>query len=122
MNIEGSKIKALIEVYGRSKDYPEKSYLPFFCRDFDVNYTQWNAYTRGKQNLGTKIFDLLIDIFPSLNLNWLLKDEGQMFTTEEINAMVLTEPKLNYERNVTNLDLMQKLEEMHLDLKKMNKK
>jgi hypothetical protein len=44
MYIDGAKIKSLISSYG--KDYPEVIYT-MFCKDFDLNYNQWNAYTRG---------------------------------------------------------------------------
>jgi hypothetical protein len=50
MYIDGAKIKSLISSYGKDKDYPEKSAM--FCKDFDLNYNQWNAYTRGAQVVG----------------------------------------------------------------------
>jgi len=118
MNVDGSKIKALVEFYGRSKGYPEKSYLPKFCEDFDVNYKQWNAYFRGTQNLGTKIFDILMDIFPDLNMNWLLKDDPNMFLSSE-SEFIINEPQVKYAKNITNSDLMKKLEEIHSDLKRV---
>jgi hypothetical protein len=54
-----------------------------FCKDFDLNYNQWNAYTRGAQVVGNKITLRLMEIFPNLNLNWLLKDtDSNMFIGE----------------------------------------
>jgi hypothetical protein len=55
MYIDGAKIKSLI-CYGKDKDYPEKSYA-MFCKDFDLNYNQWNAYTRGHKLWGNKHLD-----------------------------------------------------------------
>jgi hypothetical protein len=33
------------------------------CFDFDLNYNQWNAYTRGAQVVGNKITLRLMEIF-----------------------------------------------------------
>lgn len=119
MSITKEKIKELIEVYGFRKDYPEKSHLKRWCEDFEFNYTQWNAYTRGSQKIGVKIVEQLIDIFPELNLNWLLKDEPNMFI-EEIagNKVILKESIVIYNKEITNLDLMNKLEQIEKEVKK----
>lgn len=85
MNIEGEKIKALIEVYGKSKGYPEKSYLPKFCEDFNLNYVQWFSYSNNKQKAGIKILYILMNIFPKLNLNWFFKNEGGMFSEFDVS-------------------------------------
>lgn len=116
MTIEGDKIRALIEEYGRQKAYPEKSYIPKFCEDFDLNYIQWFSYTKEKQKPGIKILYFLMNIFPNLNLNWLLKDEGSMFSSND-NYLKVAEPGDKYVKEVSNLDLMNKLEEIHKDLK-----
>lgn len=117
MYVQGDKIKSLIVVYGKEKGYPEKSYVAMFCDDFNLNYNQWNAYTRGAQKVGTKIIQQLMEIFPNLNLNWLLKDDESKFVTEE-NTSIVADTKTKYGENITNLDLMMKLEEIHLTLKK----
>lgn len=127
MNIEGSKIKALIDHYGQEKGYPEKSYIAKFCEDFDVNYIQWSAYTRNTQKAGIKIIYFLMDIFPNLNMNWLLKEDEKMFLTkksslkqdlvEEGGDKSLQECKVD----VSNSEIMSKLEKMHNDLKKIYK-
>lgn len=116
MTIEGEKIMALIEVYGKQKEYPEKSYIPKFCKDFELNYVQWFSYTKDQQNPGIKIIYILMNIFPNLNLNWLLKSEGSMFLSPE-SCIEVAEPATNYVKQVSNLDLMNKLEEIHRDLK-----
>jgi len=122
MNVDGEKIKQLIEVYGVSKGYSEKSYLPKFCEDFNVNYTQWNAYCRGSQKMGTKIIDLLIDVFPDINLNWLLKEEKNMFTDKENPTVVLKEPETKYfKRKIGNEDIYDKLDDILEELKRQNK-
>ncbi|MEO8532823.1 MAG: hypothetical protein ABI441_03700 [Flavobacterium sp.] len=116
MNIEGSKIKALIDHYGLEKGYPEKSYTAKFCEDFDVNYIQWRAYTRNTQKAGIKIIYFLMDVFPDLNMNWLLKDERNMFLSQVGNTQVSERPT-NIKKEVTNSDIMKKLIEIHRDLK-----
>lgn len=112
MDVKGQKIQDLISYYGKTNGIPEKSYLVKFTEDFKLNYKQWSAYTRGDQNLGIKIIDVLMDIFPKLNLNWLLKDEGDMFLND--NSEVVYSEKS--ERKVTNEMLFSKLETMHKDI------
>lgn len=119
MNVEGEKIRTLIELYGKERNYPPKSYLSKFCEDNEVNYSQWNAHIGGRQVVGIKIIDKLMYVFPNLNLNWLLKDDPNMFT-DESGLMILSEPKEKYNKKVTNEDLMTKLEEIERELKKGN--
>jgi len=121
MNVDGDKIKRLIEVYGAEKGYESKAYLRRFCEDNGLNYIQFHAYTRGTQNLGIKIVYLLMDIFPTINLNWLLKNEENMFTTED-KQLHLSEPTVKYGKIVSNLQLMHKLEEIHFEIKKATSK
>lgn len=75
MIVDGSKIKRLIDQYGEEKGLPEKSRLVRFCEEYGLNYNQWNAYTRGAQDIGIKIIQVLMDIFPEMDLNWLLKKD-----------------------------------------------
>lgn len=82
MNVDGKKFIAIIEWYGREKGYAEKSFVSKFCEDFELNYNQWNAYTRGTQNVGTKIIQFLMEKFPRLNMNWFLKDAYNMWENE----------------------------------------
>lgn len=120
MNIAGEKISRLIEIYGANKGYPEKSYLPMFCDDFNVNYSQWNAYTRGKQNIGAKIIDLLMEIFPDLNLNWLLKDDDNIFIgSENETSVIVNEPEPKYSKKIGQEDIYSKLEDILFELKKV---
>jgi hypothetical protein len=121
MNVDGEKIRTLIEVYGKEREYPSKSYLSKFCEDNDVNYSQWNAHIGGRQVVGTKILDKLMYVFPDLNMNWLLKDDPNMFTRGEIKH-ALSEPPSKYAKNVTNEDLMNKLEEILIQTKKVSSK
>jgi hypothetical protein len=117
MNIDGSKIKALIDIYGKGKQYDEKSYTPRFCEDFGLNYIQWSSYTRGSQKLGIKIIYILMNIFPNLNLNWLFKDAQNMFTNDE-NPVINEEKAPFSKKEVTNFDLMSKLEEIQEEIKR----
>lgn len=79
MNVKGTKIKSLVDYYANMKDYPSKSSLAKFCEDYELNYNQWNAYIRETQAVGIKIIHQLMDIFPKLNLNWLLKNAKSLY-------------------------------------------
>lgn len=118
MNVDGNKIKKLIEAYGIEKKYDQKTQLRRFCEDFNLNYIQFHAYSKGSQNLGIKIIYVLMEIFPDLNLNWLLKDEENMFVSKK-DLTILCEPVVKYGKMVTNSELMAKLEEIHSDIKKL---
>jgi hypothetical protein len=118
MTIDGDKIKALIEVYGQRKGYPEKSYIPKFCEDFDLNYIQWFSYVKGKTNPGLKIIYNLVNIFPELNLNWLLKEDSNMFTDPNV-VFAFEEPSEEYRKEVSNNDIMKKLDIIEKEIKKL---
>lgn len=100
MNIESDRIKALIEYYGKNKNYPEKSYTTRFCEAFDLNYIQWSSYSNGKQKAGIKIIYQLMNIFPDLNLNWLLKDDSRMFLSQNM----VNEPEECYKKTTKNFE------------------
>ncbi|MBC5835781.1 hypothetical protein G6N05_05225 [Flavobacterium sp. F372] len=114
MTIDGDKIKQLISHYSEDKGYLEKSYVVRFCEDNNLNYKQWNAYCSGTQNLGLKIIEVLMDIFPNLNLNWLLKEELNMFKSYNL----VEEPREIYTAEISNQALFNKLESIE---KKINK-
>lgn len=118
MEVDGLKIFALMAHYGKSKGYAEKSYVSTFCEDFDLNYKQWSAYTRGAQNMGMKIIDRLIEIFPKLNLNWLLKDDGYMFNDFDM-PLIVAEPGTPYGQSAFEKEVLSKLNAMHQDIKHM---
>lgn len=117
MEINGSKIMRLIEHYGKEKGFEEKHYLRGFTNELGLNYTQWSAYTRGSQNLGIKVIDQLMQIFPDLNLNWLLKDDHEMFLSDVIGKVA--DPEAKYMVNKASDPIMSKLEAIHNDLNKM---
>lgn len=118
MNVDGNKIKQLAEYYSNIKGYPDKSSLAKFCEDFDLNYNQWNAYTRNAQVIGIKIIHQLMEIFPNLNLNWVFKDEGAMFSDELIAEV--KHPKERISKEITNNEIFKKLDQIHFDIRKFN--
>ena len=120
MDVKGSKIRALVEYYGQQKGYEEKSYLVKFTDDFSLNYKQWSNYLRGNQNVGIKIVDFLIEVFPELNMNWLLKDSGEMFHNSNLLPQ-LQEPTTEYKKEIDNKAIWMKLEEIHKDIKNLKK-
>jgi hypothetical protein len=115
MYVDGNKIKVLVEAYGKEKGYPEKSYMAKFCEDFDLNYNQWNAYSRGAQVIGTKIVQRLMEIFPEVDLNWLLKENEPGKVTDMVH-----EPKETY-MNDSEKKIMQKLEIIHKEILSLKK-
>ncbi len=123
MIVKGEKIRELIEDYGKANNIAEKSFLRQFTEEFDLNYAQWSNYIRGEQNLGLKPIEKLIEIFPYINLNWLLKDYGEKYIVNNITPYPEAEdPELNFasevdsELKITNEMLMKKLELMHSDI------
>jgi hypothetical protein len=112
------KLKKLVEYYGKLKGYPEKSYLKMFTDDHDLNYNQWNAYTRGAQVVGSKIVQTLMDIFPSLNMNWYLKEDYNMFTDEKLHEVAEIDPK--YAPEIVD-QLYVRVEALSKTLKEINK-
>lgn len=120
MNEYGDKIRTLVEIYGKERDYPPKSYLSMFCKDNDVNYSQWNAHIGGRQVVGIKILDKLMHVFQNLNMNWFLKDDPNIFLPDDYGTLI-AEPGAVYQKTskkITNEDLMKKLEELELEIKK----
>ena len=122
MYIDGAKIKSLISTYGKNRGYPEKSYTAMFCKDFELNYNQWNAYTRGAQVIGPKITQKLMEVFPNLNLNWFFKEDQNMFVGEKTETVTVKEPEPVYQKEITPEDIFYKMEEMLIELKALNKK
>ncbi|MEZ0182621.1 hypothetical protein AB9T89_10275 [Flavobacterium oncorhynchi] len=123
MNIESDRIKALIEYYGKNENYPEKSYTTKFCEAFGLNYIQWSSYSNGKQKAGIKIIYQLMNIFPDLNLNWLLKDDSRMFLSQNsINeSEELSEKDKKDLENFVN-EIRTELEELEVVLSKTEEK
>jgi hypothetical protein len=117
MDVDGDKIKKLIALYGKDRGYAEKSYVAMFCEDWELNYNQWNAYTRGAQKAGIKIIHQLMDVFPDLNLNWLLKDVGDVFISGK-TSIILNEPPTKYNKTVTNSEIINKLDDILTEIKK----
>jgi len=115
MYVDGSKIKVLVEAYGNKMGYPEKSHLAKFCEDFDLNYNQWSAYSRGAQVIGTKIVQRLMEIFPEVDLNWLLRENS-----DEILPDMVKEPAEVYQKS-SEKQIMDKLELIHQDILKLIK-
>lgn len=118
MSVESEKIKKLIEYYGKLKGYPESSYVSRFAEDFKLNYNQWSAYTRGAQVIGLKIIHKLMEIFPDLNMNWYMKDDYNMFITENFNKVEEVDPK--YSKEIVDA-LYKRADEMGKKLSEIHK-
>lgn len=114
MDIEKDRVIALIQHYKREKGYPDKSWLSAFCSDHNLNYNQWYTLLKSDKGVGIKIIDLLVNIFPTLDLNWLLKGEGSMFTKGQTE---LSEPSASYIKTPFEKEVIQRLEVMQSELK-----
>lgn len=114
MDIEKGRVVALIEHYRKAKEYPEKSWLKGFCADNSLNYNQWHTLLKSDKGVGIKIIDILVNIFPNVNLNWLLKGEGEMFTD---GKMVVSEPASTYLKTPFEKEVIQRLEAVQNELK-----
>jgi hypothetical protein len=114
MYVDGAKIKELIWDWGKERNLPEKSYISKFCEDNSLSYNQWSAYTRGAQNIGIKILEVLYKIFPNINFNWLLKNSPEKY--EQAYSLV-AEPSASY--SFDDVDSVDQLKEI---LSKLQKK
>jgi hypothetical protein len=121
MVVNPDKIKAVIDYYGKIKGHAEKSYLPKFTEEHKLNYKQWAAFCNGSQTAGYKVVDVFMDIFPNLDLNYLIKDsipvKADMFNLQKSNVFVVNEPEELIKREVSNLQIFTKLEEIHFEIK-----
>lgn len=127
MIVKGEKIRELIEDYGKANSIAEKSVLRQFSENFELNYTQWSNYIRGEQNLGLKPIEKLMEIFPNMNLNWLLRDEGEKYINLNTNYSANEQPTLRVADNesealqkITLEIIYEKLQLMHQDIKEAN--
>lgn len=109
MDIDKGKVITLIKHYSTEKGYSEKSWLTAFCEDKQLNYKQWHTLLKTDKGIGIKVIDLLVDVFPNLNLNWLLKDDGEMFITgEKANIEAVNTSSSTFENEVIKrLELIQ---------------
>lgn len=126
MVVKPEKIKAVIQYYGRIKGYPEKSYIPKFVDDFELNYNQWASFCNGNQPAGYKVVDIFIHIFPDIDANYLIKDSipvnADMFNLEKNSVLVLQEPEETIKKEISNEQIFTKLEAIHFELKSASDK
>lgn len=120
MVVNPDKIKAVIKHWGNIKGIPEKSHLTRFAEEYDLNYKQWAAFCNGGQTAGYKVVDVFMDIFPSMDMNYLIKEEipanADMFDLSTSKFLILQEPNENY-KSISNNQLYLKLEEIHFEIK-----
>jgi transcriptional regulator with XRE-family HTH domain len=68
MDTSGERLKQLIELQGLN--------MRKFCEKFDIPYTSFQQMTANKREIGMVTLWKLIEIFPDLNLNWLVLGKG----------------------------------------------
>lgn len=72
MKINGVKISQIIKHFCESKaDFAKK-----------MGETPQNIQNWIKRGAGMAILEKLLEAYPQINLNWLLKDEGEMFSSD----------------------------------------
>jgi transcriptional regulator with XRE-family HTH domain len=69
MNTTGKRLTYLIEKQGIK--------IKEFCEKNNLLYNSIHPICRDKRELGINILNKLVDIFPDLNVNWLLYGKGK---------------------------------------------
>ncbi len=54
------------------------------CLIHGINYNSFNDMLNGRKEPGMKTLSFTIKVFPEVNLNWLIKENGEMFINEFI--------------------------------------
>lgn len=120
MKIDANKIRLLIDKYGEINNIPKSKRLSRFTEDNNLNYKQWAAVLNGAQDAGAVAVDIFMDIFPDIDLNWFIKDIKNDYLEENKSIIKLEEPAENYKKDITNRQLFIKLNEILLEVKKIN--
>ena len=95
------KLKRLIKTkYGKLSDLAEK---------FDMNYTQLSQYVNGKK-ISIDFLTKIIQEFPDVDLNWLLRNDN-----------ILREGVEPYKRALTDKQIIDKIEELWVEFKDKRK-
>jgi transcriptional regulator with XRE-family HTH domain len=84
-----------MNVYEKIKLIEKKSGLKTkeFCESLNIPYVTYNNYVTGKREMPLSKVIQMCNIY-NINCNWLLKDKGEMFDSEPIGEMSLTNEEL----------------------------
>lgn len=91
MQTEGERLRYYIE----SKEVN----LRQFCIENDILYTSLHPILMNSRSLGMNILKKIMQVYPNLNINWVLTGMGEIEITEDKNH-VLQDPRSVYQ----NLD------------------
>ena len=95
------KLKRLIKTkYSKLSDLADK---------FDMNYTQLSQYVNGKK-ISIDFLTKIIQEFPDVDLNWLLRNDN-----------ILREGVEPYKRALTDKQIIDKIEELWVEFKDKRK-
>lgn len=67
-----------------------------FYKKYDLKDSSWNPITTNKRTLGILLLDRLVEIFPNLNVNWLLYGKGSVNLINNAfdeSLMIVQEPE-----------------------------
>lgn len=77
---------------------------------------------KGKKNVSTRAVRTLLENHPDLNLNWLYKGEGEIFS--EKNENILHEPELKYRTKQSLYDfraLVEEVEALRVEVERLKR-
>lgn len=98
----GQKLKQLIK--------EEHKTVSAFAKKIDMNYTQVSRYLNGDKP-SVDFLEIVMREFPTLDLNWLLREDSRT------DLKLLNETQVEYESPVNNEDLIMGMEKLLSQLK-----
>lgn len=88
-----------------------------FYKKYDLKDSSWNPITTNKRTLGILLLDRLVEIFPNLNVNWLLYGKGNVnISTNALDEslMIVSEPRNNEYDDPVEVVFMKYLERQNV--------
>ena len=108
-----------LETLVNTKEYSIKE----FAELIETPTSNMYGYLNGKRAIGLKIINKIKEVIPSLNINWLLYNEGDMFLNEDA-LVTANEPNATYEKQNTLDNIINGIVESRVNVleKKLDKK
>lgn len=112
METTGKRLTYIIEKQGFK--------IKKFCEEYDLVYTSIHPICTDKRELGMNILNRLVEIFPDLNVNWLLYGKGK----EKISIYDISDNLKSLRENDSeyNNDPVESIFLTYLDKKTIRKK
>lgn len=100
MKTIGERLTYLIESQYSSKTK--------FCEENGLEYNSFQPFTNNKRTLGIHLLNKLVEVFPNLNVNWLLYGKGKININDDEsslsfwNMLVIHQKKIIYLEKILN--------------------